>query len=255
MDRRAATTCSRRRSQVPGPANPVKARARTQSSIAVSANGSDWLLVNASPDVLQQVRESPGLQPARAPRDSGIAGMLLAATGGRIMKLGLLSLSSEIADHIDQAPLADRLGFTRYWVAEHQPQPSPTLHAAVLGGITERIRVGTAGILLHYYPPLRAAHDFHFLERIYPARIDAGFCGGITPQPELQGLLLRAIVAAPPALLRDGGVIAPGFDAALDELRAIATGADGRLLELEDRERRRTGLPLGRRRARPPSAS
>lgn len=55
----------------------LKARARTQSSIAVSANGSDWLLVNASPDVLQQVRESPGLQPARAPRDSGIAAVLL----------------------------------------------------------------------------------------------------------------------------------------------------------------------------------
>jgi DNA mismatch repair protein MutS len=55
-------------------------------------------------------------------------------------------------------------------------------------------------------------------------------------------LLKRAIVQAPPPLLREGGVIAAGFDAALDELRSIATGADRHLLELEERERRRTGL-------------
>ena len=55
----------------------LKAQARTQSSIAVSANGQDWLLVNASPDVLSQIRAHPELQPARAVRDSGIACVLL----------------------------------------------------------------------------------------------------------------------------------------------------------------------------------
>ena len=55
----------------------VQARARTQSSIAVSANDVDWLLVNASPDVLAQIRATPELQPARAQRDSGIAAVLL----------------------------------------------------------------------------------------------------------------------------------------------------------------------------------
>jgi DNA mismatch repair protein MutS len=70
----------------------------------------------------------------------------------------------------------------------------------------------------------------------------ASAAADLAPQPELHGLLERAIVAAPPALLRDGGVIANGFDAALDELRTVATGADGHLLELEERERRRTGL-------------
>lgn len=55
----------------------LQARARTQSSIAVSANGQDWLLVNASPDVLAQIRATPELQPARAVRDSGIAAVLL----------------------------------------------------------------------------------------------------------------------------------------------------------------------------------
>lgn len=55
----------------------IQARARTQSSIAVSANGQDWLLINASPDILSQIREAPALQPARAVRDSGIAAVLL----------------------------------------------------------------------------------------------------------------------------------------------------------------------------------
>jgi DNA mismatch repair protein MutS len=61
-------------------------------------------------------------------------------------------------------------------------------------------------------------------------------------RPELQQQLARAIVAAPPPLLRDGGVIAAGYDEALDELRAIAAGTDRNLLELEERERRRSGI-------------
>ena len=52
-------------------------RPRTQSSIAISANNLDWLLVNASPDVLQQIKAFPGLQPARALRDTGIAAVML----------------------------------------------------------------------------------------------------------------------------------------------------------------------------------
>lgn len=55
----------------------VRARPRTQSSIAVSGNGRDWLLVNASPDILAQIRATPALQPARAVRDTGIAAVLL----------------------------------------------------------------------------------------------------------------------------------------------------------------------------------
>lgn len=55
----------------------LKARARTQSSIAVTANDKDWLLINASPDILTQIRDNPELQPARAIRDSGIAAVLL----------------------------------------------------------------------------------------------------------------------------------------------------------------------------------
>ncbi|CAG4897619.1 pyrroloquinoline quinone biosynthesis protein PqqB [Paraburkholderia saeva] len=54
----------------------LKATPRTQSSIIVSANGEDWLLVNASPDILTQIAAHRELQPARRARDSGIAAVL-----------------------------------------------------------------------------------------------------------------------------------------------------------------------------------
>ncbi|HTL49800.1 MAG TPA: DNA mismatch repair protein MutS [Steroidobacteraceae bacterium] len=63
----------------------------------------------------------------------------------------------------------------------------------------------------------------------------------LAPRQHTHDLLKRALVLTPP-LLREGGVIAAGFDAGLDELRSIATGADRQLLEMEARERRRTGV-------------
>ena len=60
--------------------------------------------------------------------------------------------------------------------------------------------------------------------------------------PAVQDLLQRALIEAPPALLRDGGVIAQGYDASLDELRGLSENADRYLLDLEARERQRTGL-------------
>jgi len=55
----------------------VRARPRTQSSIAVSADGGDWILFNASPDLLAQYRSFPALQPARAIRDTAIRSVVL----------------------------------------------------------------------------------------------------------------------------------------------------------------------------------
>ena len=60
--------------------------------------------------------------------------------------------------------------------------------------------------------------------------------------PDVHALLTAAIVATPPALLRDGGVIAQAYDADLDELRRISEHSDEALLELEARERERTGF-------------
>jgi len=59
---------------------------------------------------------------------------------------------------------------------------------------------------------------------------------------EIHDRLERAIIADPPMLIRDGGVIATGYDAELDELRALSSNADGYLADLEIRERERTGV-------------
>ena len=67
----------------------------------------------------------------------------------------------------------------------------------------------------------------------------AAHCGDHTNERDL---LARALVEVPPVLLRDGGVIAAGYDADLDELRRISTNADQYLEDLEARERARTGI-------------
>ena len=59
-------------------AGTLRAFARTQSSIAVCGrDGASWALINASPDILAQLRANPDLQPGRAPRDTAIAGIVL----------------------------------------------------------------------------------------------------------------------------------------------------------------------------------
>ncbi|HKK53221.1 MAG TPA: pyrroloquinoline quinone biosynthesis protein PqqB, partial [Myxococcota bacterium] len=58
-------------------AGTIRASPRTQSSLAVSDGGDDWLLVNASPDLRQQIEHCPALQPARAVRDTAIAAVLI----------------------------------------------------------------------------------------------------------------------------------------------------------------------------------
>ncbi|MDC8805047.1 DNA mismatch repair protein MutS [Halomonas pacifica] len=65
----------------------------------------------------------------------------------------------------------------------------------------------------------------------------------IRPYPELADTLDRALVENPPVVIRDGGVIAEGFDAELDEHRGLAEHAGDYLVRLETRERERTGLP------------
>ena len=58
-------------------AGTLRGRARTQSSICAAGDGPGWILFNASPDILQQIRSFPPLQPNRALRDTGIAGVVL----------------------------------------------------------------------------------------------------------------------------------------------------------------------------------
>lgn len=55
----------------------IDATQRTQSSIAISEDGTDWVLFNTSPDILQQLKNNPDLQPARTLRDTGIQAVIL----------------------------------------------------------------------------------------------------------------------------------------------------------------------------------
>ncbi len=71
----------------------------------------------------------------------------------------------------------------------------------------------------------------------------AEIVGALAIAPEPLALLQQAIAAEPAAMVRDGGVIAPGFDAELDELRGIQTNCGEFLMALEVRERERSGIP------------
>jgi DNA mismatch repair protein MutS len=64
----------------------------------------------------------------------------------------------------------------------------------------------------------------------------------IKTYPDLFEMLSRAIIETPPVLIRDGGVIAPGYDTELDELRALSENAGQYLVDLEQRERKRTAI-------------
>src|SRR4029077_5811963 len=75
-----------------------------------------------------------------------------------------------------------------------------------------------------------------------PAALLAHAADALALDARWQALLARAIAAEPAAVLRDGNVIAPGYDAELDELRGIQDNCGAFLIELEARERARTGI-------------
>ncbi|WP_206108222.1 LLM class flavin-dependent oxidoreductase [Paludisphaera soli] len=82
-------------------------------------------------------------------------------------------------DAVDLARHAERLGFERYWVAEHHniPGVASAATAVVIGhvaGATSRIRAGAGGIMLPNHPPLVIAEQFGTLASLYPGRIDLG---------------------------------------------------------------------------------
>src|SRR5258707_4503739 len=78
---------------------------------------------------------------------------------------------------IDLARLADDLGYHRYWVAEHHggtmlAGPSPEVLIGPIASATRRIRVGSGGVMLPHYSPLKVAENFSVLAGLFPERID-----------------------------------------------------------------------------------
>ncbi len=82
-----------------------------------------------------------------------------------------------LRNSIDLARHAERLGYTRYWVAEHHATPmlacaSPEVLISAIGAATSHIRVGSGGVMLPHYSPLKVAENFSMLTGLYGERID-----------------------------------------------------------------------------------
>ena len=87
--------------------------------------------------------------------------------------------AQSLRNSLDLARLADRLGYTRYWVAEHHNLPSiassaPDIMIGQIAAATEHMRVGSGGVMLPNHAPLMVAERFKVLEALFPGRIDLG---------------------------------------------------------------------------------
>jgi len=120
-----------------------------------------------------------------------------------------------LRNSVDLAQFVETLGYERYWVAEHHGTPalacaSPEALIGSIGAKTSRMRVGSGGIMLPHYSPLRVAESFSMLSGLYPGRIDlaVGRAAGTDPTTTF-------------ALQRDRRQAAPDdFPAQLAELMA-----------------------------------
>jgi len=104
------------------------------------------------------------------------------------------SVADAIAIARRTAQHAERLGFTRYWLAEHHNMPGVASSATAvlvghIAGATSRIRVGSGGIMLPNHAPLVVAEAFGTLAELYPGRIDLG----LGRAPGTDGLTMRAL--------------------------------------------------------------
>jgi luciferase family oxidoreductase group 1 len=104
------------------------------------------------------------------------------------LRLSILDQSPIVSGHTPTEALqatvalarrADALGYHRYWLAEHHnmrglADPSPEILLGQVAAATSRIRIGTGGVLLPYYSPLKVAETFRMYENLFPGRIDLG---------------------------------------------------------------------------------
>jgi luciferase family oxidoreductase group 1 len=84
-----------------------------------------------------------------------------------------------VRETIKLAKAAEEFGYHRYWLAEHHnmrglADPCPEILLGAIGAATSRIRVGTGGVLLPYYSPVKIAEIFRMYEVLFPDRVDLG---------------------------------------------------------------------------------
>jgi luciferase family oxidoreductase group 1 len=105
-----------------------------------------------------------------------------------------------VRETIELAKVCERLGYSRYWLAEHHNTTSfagstPEVLIARVAAETTRIRVGSGGIMLPHYSPLKVAENFRMLETLYPGRVDLA----IGRAPGSDGRTAVALQAGPQA--------------------------------------------------------
>ena len=106
-----------------------------------------------------------------------------------------------LAETLELAKAAERLGYSRYWLAEHHNSrglagSAPEVLMARVAAETEAIRVGSGGVMLSHYAPLKVAENFRMLETLYPGRIDLG----VGRAPGSDGRTAQALTHGPGAL-------------------------------------------------------
>src|SRR5919201_3486585 len=104
--------------------------------------------------------------------------MLLSVLDQSPVRSGLTAADA-VRETLELAELADRLGYHRYWLAEHHSTgglagASPEILIGQVAARTSRLRVGAGGIMLSHYSPLKVAEQFRMLETLFPGRIDLG---------------------------------------------------------------------------------
>lgn len=104
------------------------------------------------------------------------------------------TVAQAIATAVQTAQHAEQLGFTRYWLAEHHNMPglacsSTAVLVGHVAGATQRIRVGSGGVMLPNHAPLVVAEAFGTLDALYPGRIDLG----LGRAPGTNPLTMRAL--------------------------------------------------------------
>src|ERR1700710_1343778 len=95
--------------------------------------------------------------------------------------------AAALRNSIDLAVHADTMGNVRYWLAEHHnlssvASPAPDIMIGQIAAVTQRIRVGSGGVMLPNHAPLMVAERFKMLEALFPGRIDLGL--GRAPGPD-----------------------------------------------------------------------
>jgi luciferase family oxidoreductase group 1 len=87
--------------------------------------------------------------------------------------------SEAIRDTVTMARHCEALGYDRFWVSEHHNHPTivgtaPEILTAAIAAVTQRIRIGSAGVMLPHYAPFKVAEQFRVLDALAPGRIDMG---------------------------------------------------------------------------------